>query len=75
MLTGDELEINGSSYYIDYKDTLMDLGKLLRREKTFSHYYETYSIHNMLFVFENRTIYGCHNEKIFQIQETGYILK
>lgn len=74
-MTGDELEINGSFYCIEYKDTFMELGKLLRREKTYSHFHETYSIHNMLFVFENKTIYGCHNERIFQIQETGYILK
>jgi len=53
-LTGDELTLNDKSYLIkDKNGNDFTLGKLLKREKTYSPFHETYSLYNNFFEFEN----------------------
>ena len=53
-LTGNELVVNGPEYYIKYPDgTELWIGKLLHREKRYSHYYGALSPYNNVFLFEN----------------------
>jgi hypothetical protein len=54
LLTGDELTINDKCYLIKYNNgCVFYLGKLLKREKSYSYFYETYSNYNNIFEFEN----------------------
>jgi len=73
-LTGDELTLNDKSYSIKYKNgNDFNLGKLIRREKSYSPFHESYSIYNNIFVFENKpdmslvpdSVDVFHNKKIF----------
>ena len=53
-LTGNELVVNGPEYYIKYPDgTEVWLGKLLHRDKKYSHYYGALPPYNNVFIFEN----------------------
>jgi hypothetical protein len=53
-LTGDELTVDDESYSIlDKNGNAFFLGKLLKREKSFSHFHEAYSSYNNVFIFEN----------------------
>ena len=75
-LTGDELTLNEKTYAIKYKDgTYFNLGKLLKREKFYSPFHESYSHYNKIFVFEkkpdmkllpdNVTVDTFHNNPLF----------
>jgi hypothetical protein len=71
-LTGDELTINDKCYLIkDNNGCIFYLGKLLKREKSYSYFYETHSNYNNIFEFENMPDkklvqnYEFHNIKIF----------
>jgi hypothetical protein len=53
-LTGDELTLNDKSYSItDKNGNEFNLGKLIKREKTYSPFHESYSSYNNIFEFEN----------------------
>jgi hypothetical protein len=79
-LTGDQLTLHDKSYSIkDKNGNDFILGKLLKRDKSYSPFHEAYSLNNNTFVFENMPderlfpngINGYHNTKIFTIVETG----
>jgi hypothetical protein len=74
-LTGDELTLNNKEYSIkDKNGNIFYLGKLLKREKTYSLYHEKYSINNYRFEFEKMPtkelvpagINGYANTKMFE---------
>lgn len=53
-LTGNELTLNDKSYSIkDKNGNDFHLGKLLKREKAYSPFHESYSLDNNIFEFEN----------------------
>jgi hypothetical protein len=53
-LTGDELTLNDKSYSItDKNGNEFNLGKLIKREKFYSPFHESYSSYNNIFEFEN----------------------
>lgn len=65
-LTGNQLVINGPKYYIQYPNgTTFHVGRLLFREKRYSHYYKGFSPYNNIFVFESMPPDHC-------IQESSY---
>ena len=65
-LMGDQLKINGPEYYIHYPNgTTFHLGRLLLRERGYSHYYKGLSPYNNIFVFENM-------QPEHSIQESSY---
>jgi len=77
-LTGDQLTLHDISYSIkDRNGSDFILGKLLKREKAYSPFHESYSLNNNIFVFENMPdehlfpngVDGYHNTKIFTIVE------
>jgi hypothetical protein len=79
-LTGDELTLNDKSYSIKDKNGKdFNLGKLLKREKTYSPFHESYSLYNNVFQFENvpdkslvpAGVNGYYNIKMFNEVTTG----
>jgi len=53
-LTGDELTLNDKSYTIvDKNGNEYNLGKLVKRERFYSPFHESYSLNNNIFEFEN----------------------
>jgi hypothetical protein len=79
-LTGDELTLNDKSYSIkDKNGNDFNLGKLLKREKEYSSFHETYSSYNNIFEFENMPdkslvpagVNGYYNIKMFDEVNTG----
>ena len=80
LLKGDELLLNGPNYAATINGEEVFLGKLLRREKSYSYFNETYSLYNNVFVFEkspsNIRFNNCFNIRIFyEINNTEYVLK
>jgi hypothetical protein len=79
-LTGDELTLNDKSYSIkDKNGNDFNLGKLLKRDKTYSPFHESYSLYNNIFEFENKPdkslvpagVNGYYNTKMFNEVTTG----
>lgn len=79
-LTGDELTLNDKSYSIkDKNGNDFNLGKLLKREKTYSPFHESYSLYNNVFEFENTPdkslvpagVNDYYNTKMFNEVTTG----
>lgn len=75
-LTGDQLTLHDTSYSIkDKNGSDFILGKLLKREKAYCPFHESYSLNNNIFVFENMPderlfpngVHGYYNTKIFSI--------
>jgi len=51
-LTGDELTLNDKSYSIkDKNGNDFNLGKLIKREKTYSPFHESYSLYNNILFY------------------------
>jgi len=86
FLTGDELFIDGPNYAIKSRnDEEIFLGKLIIRDKGYSHFHETVCTHNNVFVFEHTPkiifvqslLSDCHNNRIFyeKLSASWYILK
>jgi hypothetical protein len=54
LLTGDELILRGPSYAIYRPNNYcIFLGRLLKRERGYSHYQQVYSNYNNIFIFEH----------------------
>jgi len=73
-LTGDELTLNDKSYSIkDINGIDFNLGKLLKREKTYCLFHQAYSLYSNKFEFENMPnkkivpsgVNSYHNIKMF----------
>lgn len=73
-LTGDELTLNDKSYTMkDRNGNDFFLGKLIKREKSYHPFLQTYSDNNRSFKFEHMledryfydTLDNCYNKKIF----------
>ena len=83
-LTGNELTLNNKSYSIkDKNGNDFYLGKLLKREKAFSPFQESYSLYNNIFEFENPPdkdfvpagVNHYYNTKIFKVYISNHISK
>ena len=79
-LTGNELTLNDKSYSIkDKNGNDFNLGKLLKREKTYSQFHESQSLYNNIFEFENMPdkslvpagVNGYYNTKMFNEVNAG----
>ena len=74
LLTGDQLNINGDSYSIrDKTGEVFFLGKLLKREKSYSPFHEAHSLYNNVFEFEHMptmNVQGYHNTPVFMVVNT-----
>ena len=74
-LTGDELSLNNKKYCVkDKYGNYFYLGKLLKREKSYSPFHRLcYSLYNNIFLFENMpnknllpvSVENYYNKKIF----------
>jgi len=72
MLTGDELFINRSYLIKDASGNDVILGKLLKREKAYCYFHESYSGYNNSFTFEHKPpdiyrIHESHNIRRFYV--------
>jgi len=70
LLTGDELILRGPSYAIYRPNNYcIFLGRLLKRERGYSHYQQVYSNYNNVFIFEympnENVLMNDFNKRIF----------